>query len=52
MGAVAFAGGMEVHAARLAEQAVPHRASIYYCVTGVEFPEFQPCRDRKDQRDI
>jgi hypothetical protein len=25
---------------------------IYYCATGAELPAFEPCRDRKDQRDV
>ena len=25
---------------------------IYYCATGEEMPSFEPCKDRKDQRDI
>jgi len=25
---------------------------IYYCATGEEIPLYEPCRDRKDQRDI
>jgi hypothetical protein len=25
---------------------------IYYCATGAEMPLYEPCKDRKDQRDI
>jgi hypothetical protein len=25
---------------------------IYYCATGEEMPLYEPCRERKDERDI
>jgi hypothetical protein len=34
------------------EQRKPRLEPIYYCATGVEFPAFEPCKDKKDQRDI
>jgi hypothetical protein len=30
----------------------PRPEPIYYCATGEEMPLFEPCKDRKDQRDI
>ena len=54
IGAGAFAIGMtirnEAHANHLVPQA--RESSIYYCATGEEMPLYEPCRDRKDQRDI
>jgi hypothetical protein len=51
IGAAAFALGMLIHYEARAKQA-PHAASIYYCATGDELPMYEPCKDRKDQRDI
>jgi hypothetical protein len=52
IGAGAFALGMGIHNETLAQQHAPRPESIYYCATGVEMPPFDPCKDRKDQRDI
>jgi hypothetical protein len=29
-----------------------YMAASYYCATGEEIPLYEPCKDRKDQRDI
>src|SRR5215469_8475658 len=52
IGAGAFAIGIanEAHANHLVPQA--RESSIYYCATGEEMPLYEPCRDRKEQRDI
>jgi hypothetical protein len=52
IGAGAFAIGMAIHneANHLVPQA--RESSIYYCATGQEMPLYEPCRDRKEQRDI
>jgi hypothetical protein len=52
IGAGAFAVGMAIHNETLAAQRPPHPEQIYYCATGEEMPLYEPCRDRKDQRDI
>ena len=54
IGAGAFAVGMAIHNEALANQHVPQarESSIYYCATGEEIPLYEPCRERKDQRDI
>jgi hypothetical protein len=48
IGAGAFVVGMAIHNEAHAKPPAP----IYYCATGAELPAFEPCRDRKDQRDI
>jgi hypothetical protein len=52
IGAVAFGVGMAIHNEATAKPPEPTPESIYYCATGAELPAFEPCRDRKDQRDI
>jgi hypothetical protein len=51
IGAGAFVIGMAMHREAHAQQA-PHPTSIYYCATGEEIPLYEPCKERKDQRDI
>jgi len=46
--AVASAASLERRRSALA----PRPERIYYCATGVEMPLYEPCNDRKDQRDI
>jgi len=50
----AFAIGMAIHNEAHANHLVPQarESSIYYCATGEEMPLYEPCRDRKEQRDI
>ena len=52
LGAGAFVIGMAIHNETLAAQHPPHPAPIYYCATGEEIPLYEPCKDRKDQRDV
>ena len=54
VGAGAFAIGMAIHNEAHANHLVPQarESSIYYCATGEEMPLYEPCRDRKEQRDI
>ena len=54
IGAGAFAIGMAIHNEAHANHLVPQarESSIYYCATGEEMPLYEPCRDRKEQRDI
>jgi hypothetical protein len=54
IGAGAFAIGMATHNEAHANHLVPQarESSIYYCATGEEMPLYEPCLDRKDQRDI
>jgi hypothetical protein len=52
VGASAFALGMAIHNETLAAQRPPRPEPIYYCGTGVEMPLYEPCKERKDQRDI
>jgi hypothetical protein len=53
IGAGSWVFGMALHSQALAAQQQAERhQSIYYCSTGVETPPFEPCKDRKDQRDI
>jgi hypothetical protein len=52
IGAGAFALGMAIQNEAHAKPPAPHPAQIYYCATGAELPAFEPCRERKDQRDI
>jgi hypothetical protein len=52
IGAGAFVLGMAVHNEATAKPPAPTPEPIYYCATGAELPAFEPCRDRKDQRDI
>ena len=52
IGAGAFVIGMGIHNETLAAQRPPLPEPIYYCATGEEIPLYEPCRDRKNQRDI
>jgi hypothetical protein len=54
IGAGAFAIGMAIHNEAHANHLVPQarESSIYYCATGEEMPLYEPCRDRKERRDI
>jgi hypothetical protein len=52
IGAGAFALGMAIHNEAVAQQHASRPEEIYYCATGVEMPLYEPCKDRKDQRDI
>ena len=52
IGAGAFAVGMAIHNEAHAKPPAPRPEPIYYCATGEEIPLYEPCRDRKDQRDI
>jgi hypothetical protein len=52
IGAGAFAVGMAIHNETLAAQRPPQPEPIYYCATGEEIPLYEPCKDRKDQREI
>jgi hypothetical protein len=52
IGAGAFVVGMAIHNEAIAQQSKPRPESIYYCATGVEMPLYEPCKERKDQRDI
>ena len=48
----AWVVGMAIHSETLAAQRQPQPEPIYYCATGEEIPLYEPCKDRKDQRDI
>ena len=48
----AFAIGMAFHNEAIAQHKPPAPEPIYYCATGAELPAFEPCKDRKDERDI
>jgi hypothetical protein len=52
MGAGAFAVGMAIHNETLAAQRPPQPEPIYYCATGEEMPEFEPCKEMKVERNI
>jgi hypothetical protein len=52
IGAGAFVVGVAIHNEALAQHKPRQPEPIYYCATGAELPAFEPCRDRKDQRDI
>jgi hypothetical protein len=43
---------MAIHNEAHAKPPAPRPEPIYYCATGEEIPLYEPCRDRKDQRDI
>jgi hypothetical protein len=36
----------------IAEQQPPRPEPIYCCATGVEIPEFEPCKEMRGQRDM
>ena len=52
IGAGALVLGIAIHNEATAKPPAPRPESIYYCATGAELPAFEPCKDRKDQRDI
>jgi hypothetical protein len=54
IGAGAFALGMAIQNEAIAHYPVPQvrESPIYYCATGEEMPLYEPCKERKDQRDI
>ena len=52
IGAGAFALGMAIHNEATAKSPAPRPASIYYCATSEEIPLYEPCKERKDQRNI
>ena len=53
IGAGAFVIGMAIHNETLAEQRQEQRhQSIYCCATGGEMRAFEPCKDRKDLREV
>jgi hypothetical protein len=52
IGAGAFVIGIAIHNEATAKQPAPRLEPIYYCATGEEMPLYEPCKDRKDQRDI
>ena len=52
IGAGAFVIGLAIHNEATAKPPAPRPESIYYCATGEEIPLYEPCKDRKDQRDI
>jgi hypothetical protein len=54
IGAGALAIGMAIHKEALANHRAPQAREswVYHCTTGEEMPRYEPCRDRKDQRDI
>jgi hypothetical protein len=52
IGAGAFVIGMAIHNEATAKPPAPRPEPIYYCATGEEMPLYEPCRDRKDRRDI
>ena len=52
IGAGDFAVGIAIHNETLAAQHASRPESIYYRATGEDLPLYEPCKDRKDQRDI
>jgi hypothetical protein len=44
--------GGGIHSQLLAAQKVQRPEPIYYCAAGEQIPLYEPCKDRKDQRDI
>jgi hypothetical protein len=52
IGAGAFVVGMPIHNESFAQPKPPRPEPIYYCATGQEFPAFEPCKERKDERNI
>jgi hypothetical protein len=43
---------MTIHNEATAKPQAPRAEPIYYCATGEEIPLYEPCKARKDQRDI
>jgi hypothetical protein len=52
IGAGAFVLGMAIHNEAHAKQQTPRPDPIYYYATGEEMPLYEPCKERKDQRNI
>ena len=52
IGAGAFVLGMAIHNEAIAQHKPPSHEPIYYCATGEAIPLFEPCKDRKDERNI
>lgn len=52
IGVSAFALGMAIHNEATAKPPAPRSEQIYYCATGEEMPLYEPCKDRKDERNI
>jgi hypothetical protein len=52
IGAGAFVVGMAIHNEATAKPPAPRLEPIYYCATGEEIPLNQPCKERKDERNI
>ena len=52
IGAGAFVLGIAIHNEATAKPPAPTPEPIYYCATGEEIPLYEPCRDRKDERNI
>jgi hypothetical protein len=52
IGAGALMLGLAIHNEAHAKPPAPRPEQIYYCATGEEMPLYEPCKDRKDQRDI
>jgi hypothetical protein len=52
IGAGAFVLGMAIHNEATAKPPTPRPEPIYYCATGEEIPLYEPCKERKDERNI
>jgi hypothetical protein len=52
IGVGAFVVGMAIHNESLAQRQPPRPEPIYCYATGEEIPPYEPCKERKDQRDI
>ena len=52
IGAGAFVVGMAIHNEATAEPPAPRPEPIYYCTMGEQIPQCEPCKERKDQRDV
>jgi hypothetical protein len=52
IGAGAFVLGMAIHNEATAKPPTPRLVPIYYCATDEETPLYEPCKERRDQRDI
>jgi hypothetical protein len=47
-----FVVGMAIRNEATAKPPAPRPEPIYYCATGEEMPLYEPCRDRKNERNI
>jgi hypothetical protein len=52
IGVGAFGVGMAIHNEATAKPPAPRPEPIYYCDTGEELPMYEPCKDRKAERNI